>query len=81
MVYLFAVSFGGTVSFFLGCSVLSGVEFLYHFTLRLGCKFWAGHHKKSATDGPKAAQQLSKRITRPIALRDATDSTDIPWAQ
>ncbi|KAJ9590221.1 hypothetical protein L9F63_016671, partial [Diploptera punctata] len=34
------VSFGGTVSLFLGCSILSGVEFVYFFTLRLICKLW-----------------------------------------
>ncbi|PSN31707.1 hypothetical protein C0J52_23618 [Blattella germanica] len=34
------VSFGGTVSLFLGCSILSGVELVYFFTIRLICRLW-----------------------------------------
>lgn len=32
---LFSVSFGGTAAFFLGCSMLSFVEIIYFFSLRL----------------------------------------------
>ncbi|XP_023722025.2 sodium channel protein Nach [Cryptotermes secundus] len=75
------VSFGGTVSFFLGCSVLSGLEFAYYFTLRLGCKVWMRHHKKITTRRPAAVQQPSMRVTRSIAAFGTIKSANIPWAQ
>lgn len=39
--FRFSVNLGGMVGFFLGCSILSFVEILYFFTLRL---YW--HNKK-----------------------------------
>jgi hypothetical protein len=75
MYFLFAVSFGGTVTLFLGCSILSGVEFFYYFTLRLGCKFWRKYQKKSKIHPLTKMQQRSKRS----AVWAGNMVTYIPW--
>ena len=63
---LFAVSFGGTVSLFLGCSILSGVELLYYFTLRPVCALWT-KYKEREIDNPPVQQRL-KEQTSPAAV-------------
>ncbi|KDR15054.1 Sodium channel protein Nach [Zootermopsis nevadensis] len=56
------VSFGGTVTLFLGCSILSSVELLYYFTLRLGCELWMKYQKKGKTHPlPEVSPKCSTR--------------------
>jgi hypothetical protein len=75
--FLFAVSFGGTVTLFLGCSILSGAELFYYFTLRLGCKFWMKCQNKGKIYPVPEVQQRSQRN----AVRGGNMTTYIPWDQ
>jgi amiloride-sensitive sodium channel len=74
---LFAVSFGGTVSLFLGCSILSGVELLYYFTLRIVCTLWTKYKEEREMDSPPEVQQRLKEQTSPAALLYGNKCTHI----
>jgi amiloride-sensitive sodium channel len=65
---LFAVSFGGTASLFLGCSILSGVELLYYFTLRLVGILCTKYKEEHEIDSPPEVQQRLKERTSPGAV-------------
>jgi hypothetical protein len=67
---LFTVSFGGTASLFLGCSILSGVELLYYFTLRLICTRWTKH---------KEERKINRRSDVQQRLNERTPSGAVPY--
>jgi amiloride-sensitive sodium channel len=75
---LFAVSFGGTVSLFLGCSILSGVELLYYFTLRLVCALWTKYKDERELDSPPEVQKRVKEQTSPAAVLYENNCTNMP---
>jgi hypothetical protein len=75
---LFAVSFGGTVSLFLGCSILSGVELLYYFTLRIICTLWTKHQEERESHGPPEVQQRLRGKPLRAAVLDQNKCTYIP---
>lgn len=54
----FLVSVGGILSLFLGASILSGVEFIYFFTIRLMGTAWMNRQKRNR--GVKIIQHLKK---------------------
>lgn len=42
------VTIGGILGLFLGASILSGIEFIYYFTLRLWNNYRMGHNSQSS---------------------------------
>jgi len=68
---MFAASFGGIFSLFLGCSFISGIEVLYYFTLRLFVHLHHGQVSQSKPEQhPSNAAQSHRRIVRVVP--DAT---------
>jgi hypothetical protein len=46
--FIFAASCGGLLGLYLGFSLISVVEIIYFFTVRLFCNFWANKKKHLA---------------------------------
>ena len=65
------------MSFFLGCSILSGVELLYYFTLRLVCSLWTKGKEEGEIDSPPKVQQSLKEQTKSVAVLSKNNSHNV----
>uniref|UniRef100_A0A182PWD2 Uncharacterized protein n=1 Tax=Anopheles epiroticus TaxID=199890 RepID=A0A182PWD2_9DIPT len=65
------VSFGGIAGLFLGFSLLSGVEFIYFFTMRAFCMLYKNRDELEAIEKEQVIKSLSRHELglKPIAAR------------